>query len=69
MQFEWGGPGKVRIPVRCLTDENICYVYETLGVTVVRIERKYESFETDPRWHKHRMGECELCQLAPRAVR
>jgi hypothetical protein len=65
MQYEWGGPGKTPIPIRCLTDTSICYLWEILGVTVVQIERKYEgSFDNDPRWHRHRMGECE-CQLNP----
>jgi hypothetical protein len=64
MQFEWGGPGKVEIAVRCLTDQNICYLYEVLGVTVVQLEGKYSNFDVDPRWHKHRMGECLECQLS-----
>ena len=63
MSFEWAGPGKIAINVFHLTDQNICYVYETLGPAVSMIERKYGgSFGLDPRWQKHRMGECELCQ-------
>ena len=66
MDFEWGGPGKVAITVFHLTDQNICFVWETLGPTVSMIERKYHgSFGLDPRWQAHRMGECELCQLSP----
>lgn len=65
MQFEWGGVSKTEIPVRCLTDQNICYVWEVLGVTVVQIERKYSPFDQDPRWLQHHMGECPLCQLSP----
>jgi hypothetical protein len=64
MQFEWGGPGKVELPVRYLTDQNLCYIWEVLGVTVVQLERKYTSFDFDQRWLKHHMGECELCQLS-----
>jgi hypothetical protein len=64
MQFEWGGPGKVLIAVRHLTDQNICYCWETLGDAVVRLERKYTPFHQDPRWVMHRMGECGLCQLS-----
>lgn len=64
MLFEWGGPGKVPIPVLRLTDQNICYVWETLGVAVVRLERKYGNFNHDPRWVRHQMEECPLCQLA-----
>jgi hypothetical protein len=66
MAFEWAGPGKVAVPVAKLTDDNICYAWEVLGVTVVQIEKKYGSFDHDPRWVKHRMGECELCQLTVR---
>lgn len=65
MQFEWGGPGKVQLPLHCLTENNICYLYEVLGPAIVTLERKYGSFEHEPRWHKHRMGECESCQLQP----
>jgi hypothetical protein len=63
MAFEWAGPGKVHVMPKHMTDENICYVWEVLGVAVVQIERKYGVFDADPRWHRHRMGECELCQL------
>lgn len=61
--FEWAGPGKVLVTVKHLTDENICYAWEALGVTVVQIERRYGDFDVDPRWLKHHMGECETCQL------
>ena len=63
MQFEWGGPGKQEIPVRCLPDQAICYVWEVLGPTAVMLERKYSPFDFDPRWLKHHLGECPLCQL------
>lgn len=63
MNFEWGGVGKPKISARDLTDDNICYVWEVLGVTVVQIEDKYEPFDLDPRWLRHRLGECSICQL------
>lgn len=64
MSYEWGGPGKIRLGVFRLTDDNLCYCWETLGPTIGMIERKYGgSFALDPRWLKHRMGECERCQL------
>jgi hypothetical protein len=63
-KFEPGGVYKLRIDAKCLTDANMCYLWETLGTTVVQLERKYSSIETDPRWVKHRMGECEACQLS-----
>lgn len=65
MQFEWAGPGKVCVEWRHFTDENICYIWETLGVTAVQLERKYGAAEGEPRWEKHLRGECELCQRAP----
>lgn len=63
MSFEWAGPGKVPLTPRHMTDQNICYIWEVLGVAVVMLERKYGEFDHEPRWVKHRMGECELCQL------
>lgn len=73
---EWDPRGALRIctdchmqddagalEVRHLTAENICYAWEVLGVTVVQLERKYGDFDHDPRWHRHHLGECGLCQL------
>lgn len=63
MAFEWSGPGKVAVPVTCWKDQNVCYVWEVLGVTAVQIEKKYGPLDEDPRWVRHLNGECPECQL------
>lgn len=63
MAFEWAGTGKVAVPVTKFTNQNICYCWEVLGVAVVQIEKQYGDFDHDPRWVKHREGECALCQV------
>lgn len=60
--FEWAGPGKIAVPVTCWTDQNVCYVFEALGVTAVQLEKKYGPLDVDERWVKHLNGECELCR-------
>lgn len=61
--FENGGVAKVLIPIAKLKGMNICYVWETLGVTCGQIERPYEgTFEEDPRWLLHELEECPLCR-------
>lgn len=62
MAFEWAGPGKVAVPVTSWKDQNVCYVFEVLGVTAVQLERKYGDLDADPRWVSHLEGKCELCQ-------
>lgn len=64
MSFEWGGVDKVEVRWAHMTDENICYVFEVLGVTVVQLERRYGSVDDDPRWEKHLRGECPVCQFS-----
>lgn len=55
--------GGILVPVAKLKDDNICCIWEVLGIAVVQIEHVYGSFDLDPRWQRHRMGECALCQL------
>ena len=62
MQFEWGGPRKVEVPITVWTDDNVCYTFETLGETAVVLEDKYGKLDIDPRWTRHFEDACPLCQ-------
>lgn len=63
MSFEWAGPGKTEVPITTWTQQNVCFVFETLGVTAVQLERKYGELDIDPRWTAHLREECAECQL------
>lgn len=52
---------KVVIETEMLTDENICFIYETLGVAGQNLlEREYTG--VDRRYTKHVEGRCPICQ-------
>lgn len=61
MSFEWAGPGKVAVPVTVWKDQNVCFVWETLGVAAVQLESKYGPLDIDQRWVNHLEGKCEHC--------
>lgn len=62
MQYEWGGVNKIEVPITRWKQQNVCYVFETLGVTAVQLEGKSGPLDIDPRWTAHLEGGCEHCQ-------
>lgn len=62
MQFERAGPGKIDLPVSCWQQQNVCYAFGVLGVTIVQLERKYGPILEVPRYAVHLDGGCEHCQ-------
>lgn len=62
MAFEWAGPGKIAVPITKWKQQNVCYVWEVLGVAAVQLEDKYGPLDVDERWVKHLSEECDHCQ-------
>lgn len=61
MQHEFGGPGKVEIPLVKLPDHAICYAYGLMGIGAsVYLERHY--IGPDARIFTHNDEACPICQ-------
>lgn len=61
MNREHGGVNRVTVPTEKLTDENICFIWETLNVAGQNLlEREYSGI--DRRYSRHTEGNCPRCQ-------